>query len=83
MFPLFVWGRVGFRPHTVVVPLLVAHIHVLPVLHLGLCLLVRVFQVGGVPLPVHMPREVPVGKWFLGPEDMRVVVRVHIRLVRR
>ena len=75
---LFVWfwcccspspcgGRVVLRPHTVVVPLLVAHSHVLPVLHLGFGLLVCVFQGGSVPLPVHMPREVLVGKWLLGP----------------
>ena len=56
------------RPHTVVVVvlLLVAHSHVLPFLHLCFCLLVRVFQGGGFPLPVHMPRVVPVGKWLLG-----------------
>ena len=66
MFYLSVWGRVVLRPHTVVVLLLVAHSHVLPFLHLCFCLLVRVFQGGGVPLPVHMPREVPVGKWLLG-----------------
>ena len=67
MFPLSMWGRVGLRPHKVVVPLLLAHSHVLPVLYLGFCFLVRVFQGSGVPLPVHMPREVPVGKWLLGP----------------
>ena len=67
MFPLSVWGRVVFRLHKVVVPLLVAHSHVLPVPHLGFCLLVRVFQGSGVPLPIHMPREVSVGKWLLGP----------------
>ena len=66
MSPLSVCGRVVLRPHMVVVLLLVAHSHVLPVLHLGFCLLVRVFQGGGVPLPVHVPQEVPVGKWLLG-----------------
>ena len=64
-FPLSVRGRVGLRPHKVVVPLLVAHSHVIPALHLGFCLLVRVFQGSGAPLPVHMPREVPFGKWLL------------------
>ena len=34
MFPLSMWGRVGLRLHKVVVPLLVAHNHVLPVLTL-------------------------------------------------
>ena len=66
MFPLSVWGRVVLRPHMVVVLLLVAHSHFLPFLHLCFCLLVRVFQGGGVPLPVYMSREVPVVKWLLG-----------------
>ena len=30
---------------------MVAHIHVFPILHLGFCLLVRMFQGGGVPPP--------------------------------
>ena len=83
MSPLSLWGRVGLRLHKVVVPLPVAHSPFLPILHLGFCLLVCMFQGGGVPPPVHMPREVPVGKWLLVREDIVVVALVHSRPVRR
>ena len=66
MFPLSVWGRVVLGPHMVVLLLLVVHSNVLTLPHICFCLLVRVLQGGGVPLPVHMPREVPVGKCLLG-----------------
>ena len=39
------------RLHKVVVPLPVAHSPFLPILHLGFCLLVCMFQGGGVPPP--------------------------------
>ena len=69
MFPLSMWVRVVLRPHKVVVPLLVAHSHVLPFLRLCLRLLVHVFQGGGVPPPIdyspnnHLPTSTSRGIW--------------------